>query len=46
MNIQPIKINFNNKTYQITFKAIDSEKPLLEKDLKLSIDDFSSEKKV
>lgn len=25
MNIQPIKVNFNNKIYQITFKGIDSE---------------------
>ena len=45
MNIQPIKIDFNNKTYQITFKGIDNDKPFLEKDLKLPMDDFYSGKK-
>lgn len=46
MNIQPIKIDFNNKTYQITFKGIDNDKLFLEKDLKLPMDDFNSEKKI
>ena len=31
MNVQPIKINFNNKIYEVTFKSIDSEKPFVEK---------------
>ena len=30
MNVQPVKINFNNKIYEVTFKSIDSEKPTLE----------------
>ena len=46
MNIQPIKINFNNKTYQITFKGIDNDKLFLKKDLKLHINEFKSEKRV
>lgn len=47
MNIKPIKINYNNKMYQITFKEIDSDiKMLSKKDINMdSFLKFNSEKR-